>query len=77
MLANGSPGHLVQCHVVEAAKIGKGAKNQLPLLLMILLLFRGKIAGAANNGTKCASSRTIPLTETDTCNVADCPPGIR
>ena len=31
--------------------------------------------GASNNGTKCASARTIPLAETDNCNVVSCPPG--
>ena len=50
-------------------------KNQLPWLSMIISLFRVKNAGAVHNGTKCASQRTIPLTETDTCNLAVCPPG--
>ena len=39
-------------------------------------MIRDKIADASNNGTKCVSARTIPLTETDRCNVVDCPPGI-
>ena len=74
MLANGSHGHLAVSHAAEEAKTGKGANDKLPLLSILLL--RGKIAGATNNGTRCASARTIPLTETDTCNVVECPPGI-
>ena len=37
-------------------------------------LTRGKIADAINNGTNCASARTIPLTEENTCNDVSCPP---
>lgn len=62
--------------VVEAGKTGKGGTNELPWLLMIVLLLRGIIAGAKNNGTRCVSARTIPLTETDTCNTVECLPGM-
>ena len=39
------------------------------------LIFRGKVADATNNGTKCASARMIPITETNTCNDVSCPSG--
>ena len=38
-------------------------------------MFREKIADAANNGTKCAAARTIPLAETNTCNILPCAVG--
>ena len=75
MSDHGDHGLLALSHVVEAAKTGKGVKNKLPWLIMIVLLLRGIIAGATNNGTRCVSARTIPLTETDTCNTVECLPG--
>ena len=77
----GAHGPPVLLHVEVAAKLGQGIMNVIsdrgkPILwLLITILPRGKIASAANNGEKCASARTIPLAETNTCNILPCDQG--
>ena len=76
MLDLGDHGHLALSHVVEATRPGQGSNNFIQTSHIDIFLFiRDKIADASNNGTKCASSRMTPLTETDSCNVVDCPSG--
>ena len=62
--------------MAEATRPGQGSNNFIETShIDILLLIRDKIADALNNGTKCSSSRMIPLSDTDACNVLDCPFG--
>ena len=76
MSGRGDRGLLALPHVVEAPKLRQGAIIQIfGCFLLQIQLFREKIAEAANNGTQCVSSRTIPLTETSTCNDVPCPIG--
>ena len=76
MSGRGDRGLLALPHVVEAPKLRQGAIIQIfGCFLLQIQLFREKIAEAANNGTQCVSSRTIPLTETTTCNDVPCPIG--
>ena len=75
MLDLGDHGHLALSHVVEAPKIGQGATNSISFSKLSNSLIREEITDASNNDTKCASSRMVPLTDTDTCNVVDCPSG--
>ena len=76
MLDLGDHGHLALSHVVEATRPEQGSNNFIETShIDILLLIRDKIADASNNGTKCSSSRMIPLSDTDACNVLDCPFG--
>ena len=71
----GDHGHPALSHVVEAPKIGQGATNSISFSKLSNSLIREEITDASNNDTKCASSRMVPLTDTDTCNVVDCPSG--
>ena len=73
MSGRGDRGLLALPHAVEAPKLRQGAFQIC--LCSEIQLFRDEIAEAANNGKKCVSSRTIPLTETTTCNDVSCPPG--